>query len=486
MKAPRAPIPTDETTGLASRLTGWLKDTDRLVVPEDGIERLLTRFPTVPQRRRWWRIAWPGRWDDASRSVAPGGIALEHQRRSPTMFGPSRLLAAGALVALVGAFALRGVPVTPPPDPGADGVLVVAADGSGEFTTITAAVAVAAAGDTVLLRPGTYGESVVVEEDITIAGDGEREAVIVQPDVGGSSFTLSDSSATLTGLTLRGPGARLIIQGGAPTIEGLLLDAVGTPFNGSNVLVRGAIEVSERSTALLRGNVIRDSGGIDVSSGSAPRIEGNEIVGGGNMFIDPTAGPAVVVDNVIRDQIVRGVWLGSTEAVVVAGNTIIGFGEDGITVAPGQGPGRTRTPQAGVRAVVRDNTVQGDGMGIVVEGGDALVEGNDVSGAAYGIALNLRRYTQFPTPASGPTVVGNTIHDNTLAGIRVDEGSPILEGNTIVDNDGSGVMIWSGAAPTLTGNTVCGSRLNIALAGGASSPDLAGNDICPDGAGSGG
>ena len=91
------------------------------------------------------------------------------------MFGFATLLAAGAIG---GAALLAGInQQTTEPGPR---TIVVAQDGSGDVATITEGVALAVDGDTVLIRPGVYAESVLVEEDITLTGDGPREAVIVE------------------------------------------------------------------------------------------------------------------------------------------------------------------------------------------------------------------------------------------------------------------------------------------------------------------
>ena len=50
---------------------------------------------------------------------------------------------------------------------------MVAQDGSGTVTTIAEGVAMAQDGDTVLVKPGTYHESVAITEDITLRGDGD-------------------------------------------------------------------------------------------------------------------------------------------------------------------------------------------------------------------------------------------------------------------------------------------------------------------------
>jgi hypothetical protein len=71
--------------------------------------------------------------------------------------------------------------------------------GRGGYGTITDAVDAARDGDTVLVKPGRYEESVVVEgKTITIRGDGERDAIVVGWDKG-PAFSLVATRSTLTG-----------------------------------------------------------------------------------------------------------------------------------------------------------------------------------------------------------------------------------------------------------------------------------------------
>ena len=122
----------------------------------------------------------------------------------------------------------------------ADGPIVVDQSGGGTTTTITEAVAMAEDGDTVLVRPGTYVEAVIIEKDISLIGDGPREEIIVEaPEDGPTAPTgdllgsrpdasyallLQDVDATVSGLTFRGEHSRLNARGGSPVLERLVLD----------------------------------------------------------------------------------------------------------------------------------------------------------------------------------------------------------------------------------------------------------------------
>lgn len=54
------------------------------------------------------------------------------------------------------------------------------------YSTITAALAVAVAGDTILVAPGGYDESIVISKAITIVGAGPRGSVFIEPSAAGA------------------------------------------------------------------------------------------------------------------------------------------------------------------------------------------------------------------------------------------------------------------------------------------------------------
>ena len=196
---------------------------------------------------------------------------------------------------------------------------VVAQDGTGDFATITEAVRAARAGDVILIRAGTYDESVSVGRDVTISGDGDRAGVVVQPSTGSPSFALGTSGATLSNLTLRGTFAGVTIDGGTPTLEGLSFDIVGLPEGAEPRAY--AVLVSGGASALIRGNTITGGSTGILIADSAAVLEGNDVSGTSAAGIQVDAGAPRLSRNAIHDNQGSGVAILGGSASL-SGNTI--------------------------------------------------------------------------------------------------------------------------------------------------------------------
>ncbi|HEY9285668.1 MAG TPA: right-handed parallel beta-helix repeat-containing protein, partial [Pyrinomonadaceae bacterium] len=97
---------------------------------------------------------------------------------------------------------------------GAPVSIVVAADGSGDFHTLTDAVRRARPGSRLLVRPGVYEEGLVLDKEIEIVGDGPREGIVVRATAS-SCLVLRADASVVRGLTLRGQA-----RAGGPTGNG--------------------------------------------------------------------------------------------------------------------------------------------------------------------------------------------------------------------------------------------------------------------------
>jgi hypothetical protein len=315
---------------LSRHLADWLRDSDRreLPDPESGLDRLITRFPTTPQRRRWWRLAWPGPRTDASRSVTSAGSRPAAHRRSSSMFGPSRLALLASVLTLTGVLAIGGLTFNSAP--ASPAILIVDADEPGGYATISAAVAAAADGDTVLVRPGTYSESIVIDKTLTLQGDGDRDAIvittppegpdaIVDPYEWGVVFTLllQESDATVSGLTFRGDSAGVLVRGGSPTLVDLHFDHVGSPFGSSLPGLGNPMDIHDGSSATVRENRFTVSGEIAVGGDSSPILEGNVLDGGTHIYLQDAGDGAVIRGNTISGTFSRGIGVfGATTTLI--------------------------------------------------------------------------------------------------------------------------------------------------------------------------
>ena len=157
--------------------------------------------------------------------------------------------------------------------------IVVAQDGSGTHETITEAVAAAQAGDTVLVRPGIYVESIAIDKDITVRGDGDRGAVVLEFSADGPTrgefaygILLDKSAAHVENLTVRGPAdvldepalSAVYVDGGAPVLERIDVVLAGDrwDYGSGSYYKRSAIQIRgdrARSSATAPGTATRGS-----------------------------------------------------------------------------------------------------------------------------------------------------------------------------------------------------------------------------------
>ena len=363
--------------------------------------------------------------------------------------------------------------------------IVVAQDGSGTVKTITEAMTIAHDGDTVLVKPGTYPEAVVITADITVRGDGDPGAVILEfADDGATAvldadpgypvaygILLDHSDARVENITVRGRIAAegevwvgaVVIDGGSPVIEKVDVILDDEPYPDYAWLARSAFQITGGSTALIRSsswdgftrilglassptfesNTITAQRISIWSGGHRPTIRGNTLVDGATIvFADP--GVSAIVDDNDIDGSIFGY---AGDDTIIRNNRIRGGGEphDG---RPGSAIGITGP-------------------------GTAIVEGNAIDDSPYGIDIS---------GGAGPQVSGNTIRGSSSIAVTVDYGTaPTIDGNVIEDNATGIDVRGTRTTPSITGNTFCGNETDLAVPDG-STLTLDGNTICQAGA----
>ncbi|MDD5189265.1 MAG: NosD domain-containing protein, partial [Methanoregula sp.] len=214
--------------------------------------------------------------------------------------------------------------------PAAAATLTVAADGSGDYTSVNFAVTAAIAGDTILIKCGSYTEYssfiTIDKTDITIRGESPDKVVL---NTGGCGIRIEASNAVIENLTFTGslipivinstncviqnniinnPQQGIVIQSNSNYILNNLIIAPTTTTGGfyvastsnfnvirNNVIIGATGKYSARidgSSNLIENNTIRDSTYTTVSKGAALYLlsTSNNTIKNNYLLNNPTPG----------------------------------------------------------------------------------------------------------------------------------------------------------------------------------------------------
>ena len=291
-----------------------------------------------------------------------------------------------------------------------------------DAATIQQAIDAAAAGDTVLVSPGTYVENITFRgKAITVASEQGPAVTILDGNRAGSVVTFSSGetrNALLAGFTVRNgansfSGGGVLIQNSAPSIVGNWI--VG---NGA---CSGAGIYSYFSSPLIKGNTISRnyvyacsgaSGlGVYIGGDSAAELienvitENSGIANGGGVTLF-AAGRAILRSNVIARNVTfgfspctsgGGIWMVNFSQATIVNNLVVG------NVA-GCGGGLYWGGSTGVTTFVNNTFADNDaaeGSAIDVSGVDTrhVIGNNVIIGKAGQTAFYCRNAASTPSPA---------------------------------------------------------------------------------------
>jgi parallel beta-helix repeat protein len=309
-----------------------------------------------------------------------------------------------------------GAPVTPTPDVSSGNAGFGNNNyghGSGcsnaEFSTISAAVAAANPGATIIVCPGTYTEDVTIEKPLTLVGS----AATVAPDSSDSS-PLSPLTGGNNGFTVLSPGVTI----SGFTVEGASSD--GLAVIGDHATIRG-------NTVLNNGNGDPSSpgNGIDLDGSSYSTVSGNTVSGSGNGGIQLANDPDAIGLSTI------------CSALGISCNGITGTATYDSVI----GNNVNNNPNAcGILLVDHDGT---DGSTADLADGihNDVVQGNQVlNNALQGYGAGILLATEAPGGAVYNNLVsGNNVAGNGLAGLTLHAHllgtHQDLNGNVIIGNN---------------------------------------------------
>jgi F-box protein 11 len=284
----------------------------------------------------------------------------------------------------------------------------------GDFSTISAAISAALPGDRIVVRPGLYRESLVVNKPLEILGDGPAEKIKVWAR-GATALEFQASIGRVANLSLRQAGGDgqwygADITSGRLDLEGCLISSDSLAC----VVIRGAADPR------LRRNLISSGGGVGV--------------------LVHEYGLGTLEDNQIFDNHLSGVEIKAGGNPSLRRNRIYRNGESGVLVH-GEGEG-----------TVEDNEIDDNGTGTAISsGGNPIVRHNRISGSKHsGI---------FVYDGGQGYIEDNEVIANVLSGVEIgDGGDPVVQENRINGNGYGGVWIHRGGRGTVEGNDLTGNN----------------------------
>ena len=299
---------------------------------------------------------------------------------------------------------------------------VVDEAGGGDTASIADAIGRARAGAVVMIRPGTYRESLEISRSVQlVAADATAPPEIISENA--PCIRTSSTGSSISGLIFRAIATDaelspcLVIEGGDLVIETSSITSEAGPaamIGGSAAahIERSEIQASsstalvisgEAHTAVLDSRIIGGEGlTVLVRGGAVPRIENNEIEGG---------------DGVLITEGASGVF---------SGNRISGPRSSALRVAVGANP------------LVKENLIEtaGEAGLFIYDGGKGRFESNSIkSSKLSGVVIG---------DGADVTFTNNRIEGSGEHGMMVLDGSIArLDGNVVVGNSGYGfALAW--------------------------------------------
>ncbi len=401
------------------------------------------------------------------------------------------------LVALIGALALL-----PSALAASGGTIVVDNDfadcPNADTASIQAGVAMAGAGDLVLVCAGTYAESVTIDaahSDISVKAKGPRGSVILAGSGAAQPYgfgLVGSHDVLVDGFVVQNYHDDIVLSGASDNVIRGNETTLAAEHDGIELVASSHRNLVENNVA--HDNLHFTSCGISAGGGSSDNVirhnevfhnANNGILLGGGLL--GAAGPGNIIEqNDVFDNgkpvagANRGVGIfdGVTPRSVIAHNDVTNNNAQGILVSGAASTGvivehnytasngSTNdddgiTIQAGASgAVVRYNDsrfnrhdgvhVRGAANAVVED--NVLVE-NGTPGAGNGCGIDIDSFTPpggVLTPSTGAIVRNNFARGHTRSGIRIRNSSAnVVASNHVNDNPGDGILLTNGDDNTI-------------------------------------
>ena len=266
----------------------------------------------------------------------------------------------------------------------------ITVDGGGGYAWINDAITVADEGSTInLCASSTHEEEVIVDKGVSIVGPGAGEFLLVAP-TNTNGFTITADGATLSGVGIDSTRNGIAIVG-----------AAGVDITGVEVVAAGNWGISAEDAT---GLTLSDSALVGNGYGGIS-VDGGEVVATGMELTANTAYGAFATNGGVLRMEASSI---SDTAPTDPDNAQDGFGAYG---------------EEGARLTLSGNTWTNNLFAAVrTEEADAFLDGETISGSAYGVILRLGDISIADVSIEGVSVMGAllvTLGDLNVVGLDV-------------------------------------------------------------------
>ena len=369
-------------------------------------------------------------------------------------------------------------------------VSIVSPDANnGAYTTIGAALEAAQPKSQIVVRPGTYRESIVIDREIEIIGSGSPDTIIIEATEA-IGVQVATPTARIRGLTIRHTpstpstsyrhGAVAITQGHL-TLEGCVINAQGCGVSvwgtESNATLQDCRLHADKNAAVTfsqcgQGNIEKcDLSGnaaalVDIrGKGSAATIRQSTIHDGQSLGISISSeGQATIEDSKICRNIAAGIQVYGTGSAATLRQCRVHAGKDkGIAVWQ---KGQVTIEDCAIFANLHAGVLIGDKESV------ATIKRSQIYGG---------KYVGIVVLSQGRAVVEECdLYGNAGEAIRVgDEGSQIAVVNcNIREGMYTGILIWRQGQGELINNQIFRNRgPGIRICNPGSKAEIAGGEM---------
>lgn len=327
--------------------------------------------------------------------------------------------------------------------------------------TISAAVAAASSGDTIVVGPGTYREMVTITKSVSLVALVPLRSIIDAKGLSNGIFINGIWAAPATGVS----------------------DVVVSGFTIRNANFEGVLAVNANDVTLTGNHVIDNDKALDIGAGMCPNqppfeTEEGDDCGEGIHLMGATQ--SSVVRNEVNGNsggILTSDETGPSQGNVISGNFVHDNPFDcGITMAS-HPPATSVIPSATVAFGVIRNTVShntsehngyqlpgaGAGVGIFAAGpgntatGNVVIDNRLLNNGQAGVAMHNHAFA--PAPAPPVDLNGNVVVGNYFSGNAAESGDAATSGPT-------GINVYSVAPITgtvVSQNTIDNEAIGVAF-----------------------